>query len=84
MQGPKIDKIIFWTALIVIGALVIPLIIYPEASQERIGGLLSLGSLSQPQLTDPGFLASPIWDDGKAERHPALQRRLYPEREANE
>jgi len=40
MQGPKIDKAIFWTALIVIGALVSPLVLFPEASQEKIGGLL--------------------------------------------
>ena len=42
MQGPKIDKQIFWVALIVIGALVLPLVIWPEQGQEKLGALLSI------------------------------------------
>ena len=42
MNGPKIDKTIFWVSLIVIGGLVIPLIIAPEAGQKFLGGLLSV------------------------------------------
>ena len=41
MQGPKIDKQIFWAALIVILGLVVPLIIWPEAGQEKLGAILS-------------------------------------------
>ena len=40
MNGPQIDKTIFWVSLIVILGLVIPLIIAPEAGQELLGGLL--------------------------------------------
>ena len=42
MNGPKIDKTIFWVSLIVIGGLVIPLIIAPEAGQKFLGGLLGV------------------------------------------
>ncbi len=42
MNGPQIDKTIFWVSLIVVGGLVIPLLIAPEAGQEFLGGLLSI------------------------------------------
>lgn len=41
MNGPKIDKTIFWVSLIVIACLVIPLIIAPEEGQKLLGTLLS-------------------------------------------
>lgn len=41
MQGPKIDKQIFWAALIVILGLVVPLVLFPEAGQENLGAVLS-------------------------------------------
>ncbi len=42
MNGPQIDKTIFWVSLIVIAGLVLPLIIAPEAGQEFLGGLLAI------------------------------------------
>lgn len=42
MNGPQIDKTIFWVSLIVILGLVGPLIIAPEAGQELLGGLLGI------------------------------------------
>ncbi len=42
MNGPQIDKVIFWVSLIVIAGLVIPLIVAPEAGQQFLGGLLGV------------------------------------------
>ena len=42
MNGPQIDKTIFWVSLVVIAGLVIPLIVAPEAGQAFLGGLLSI------------------------------------------
>ena len=42
MKGPQIEKTIFWVSLIVIAALVVPLIINPEAGQDILGKLLAL------------------------------------------
>ena len=42
MKNPRIDKVIFWASLIVIGGLVIPLIIAPERGQEILGSLLGV------------------------------------------
>ena len=44
MQGPKIDKAIFWTALIVITALVTPLILYEEASKAFLNVLFDFAT----------------------------------------
>ena len=44
MQGPKIDKIIFWTALIVITALVTPLILFEEASKAFLNVLFDFAT----------------------------------------
>ena len=42
MNGPTIDKTIFWVSLIVIAGLVIPLITAPEAGQAFLGSLLAV------------------------------------------
>ena len=44
MQQPKIDKAIFWTALIVIICLVSPLILFEEASKDFLGVLFAFAT----------------------------------------
>ena len=44
MQGPKIDKAIFWTALIVITVLVSPLILFEEASKAVLNVLFDFAT----------------------------------------
>ncbi len=44
MQQPKIDKVIFWTALIVIVALVTPLVLFEEGAKGVLGVLFNFAT----------------------------------------
>ncbi len=42
MKSAPIDKAVFWPALVVVVSAIVPLILYPEASAEMLGGVLEV------------------------------------------